>query len=114
MLAQLGIDRNDPDYAVLSMGNQILGGGGFGTRLMSEVREKRGLTYGVYSGFTPMQVRGPFMINLQTRAFDPGLAAELALAPGAEIRACVLLVVAARRLTFRRDDCPKPVVKCTT
>ena len=68
MLAQLGIDRDDPDYAALSLGNQILGGGGFGTRLMSEVREKRGLAYGVYSGFTPMQARGPFMINLQTRA----------------------------------------------
>jgi len=68
MLAQLGIGRDDPDYAALSMGNQILGGGGFGTRLMSEVREKRGLAYGVYSGFTPMQARGPFMINLQTRA----------------------------------------------
>ncbi|MFS1290056.1 MAG: M16 family metallopeptidase [Pseudomonas piscis] len=68
LLAQLGIDRDDPDYAAVSLGNQILGGGGFGTRLMSEVREKRGLTYGVYSGFTPMQVRGPFMINLQTRA----------------------------------------------
>ena len=68
MLAQLGIDRNDPDYAALSLGNQILGGGSFGTRLMSEVREKRGLTYGIYSGFTPMQARGPFMINLQTRA----------------------------------------------
>lgn len=67
-IAQLGIDRKDPDFAALSMGNQILGGGSFGTRLMSEVREKRGLTYGVYSGFTPMQVRGPFMINLQTRA----------------------------------------------
>jgi zinc protease len=68
MIAQLGIDRDDPDYAALSLGNQILGGGGFGTRLMSEVREKRGLAYGVYSGFSPMQVRGPFMINLQTRA----------------------------------------------
>uniref|UniRef100_UPI0031409C3D M16 family metallopeptidase n=1 Tax=Pseudomonas sp. CFBP 13602 TaxID=2774039 RepID=UPI0031409C3D len=67
-IAQLGIDRKDPDFAALSMGNQILGGGSFGTRLMSEVREKRGLTYGVYSGFTPMQVRGPFLINLQTRA----------------------------------------------
>lgn len=68
LLAQLGIDRTDPDYPALSLGNQILGGGGFGTRLMSEVREKRGLTYGVYSGFSPMQARGPFMINLQTRA----------------------------------------------
>ncbi|WP_375741042.1 M16 family metallopeptidase [Pseudomonas boanensis] len=68
MLAQLGVDRNDPDYAALYLGNQILGGGGFGTRLMEEVREKRGLTYGVSSGFTAMQVRGPFMIGLQTRA----------------------------------------------
>jgi zinc protease len=67
-LAQLGIDRQDPDYPALYLGNQILGGGGFGTRLMEEVREKRGLTYGVYSSFSPMQARGPFMINLQTRA----------------------------------------------
>ncbi|WP_416427366.1 pitrilysin family protein [Pseudomonas sp. App30] len=68
LLAELGITRDDPDYAALSMGNQILGGGTFGTRLMSEVREKRGLTYGIYSGFTPMQARGPFSISLQTRA----------------------------------------------
>ena len=68
LLSQLGIDRDDPDYAALALGNSILGGGGFGTRLMTEVREKRGLTYGVYSGFSPMQARGPFMINLQTRA----------------------------------------------
>lgn len=68
MIAQLGIDRRDPDYAALYLGNQIFGGGGFGTRLMTEVREKRGLTYGVSSGFSAMQARGPFMINLQTRA----------------------------------------------
>ena len=68
MLAQLGVDRREPDYAALMLGNQILGGGGFGTRLMEEVREKRGLTYGIYSGFSAMQARGPFMINLQTRA----------------------------------------------
>ena len=68
LIAQLGIDRRDPDYAALYLGNQVFGGGGFGTRLMTEVREKRGLTYGVYSGFTAMQARGPFLINLQTRA----------------------------------------------
>lgn len=68
LIAQLGIDRRDPDYAALYLGNQVFGGGGFGTRLMTEVREKRGLTYGVYSGFSAMQARGPFMINLQTRA----------------------------------------------
>ena len=68
LIAQLGIQRGDPDYAALYLGNQVFGGGGFGTRLMTEVREKRGLTYGVYSGFSAMQARGPFMINLQTRA----------------------------------------------
>jgi zinc protease len=68
MLAQLGITRDDPDFAALSLGNSVLGGGGFGSRLMTEVREKRGLTYGVSSGFTPMQTQGPFLIGLQTRA----------------------------------------------
>jgi len=68
LIGQLGIERNDPDYAALTMGNQILGGGGFGTRLMTEVRERRGLSYGVYSGFSPMQAQGPFTIGLQTRA----------------------------------------------
>jgi zinc protease len=68
LIGQLGIDRNDPDYSALTMGNQILGGGGFGTRLMNEVRERRGLAYGVSSGFSPMQAQGPFTISLQTRA----------------------------------------------
>jgi zinc protease len=68
LIGQLGISHNDPDYVALNMGNQILGGGGFGTRLMTEVRERRGLAYGVYSGFTSMQGRGPFTISLQTRA----------------------------------------------
>jgi zinc protease len=68
LVGQLGISRNDPDYVALTMGNQILGGGGFGTRLMNEVRERRGLAYGVYSGFSAMQAQGPFTISLQTRA----------------------------------------------
>ncbi|HHX33841.1 MAG TPA: insulinase family protein [Gammaproteobacteria bacterium] len=68
LLAQLAVQRGDPDYPALFLGNQILGGGGFGTRLMEEVREKRGLTYGIYSSFSPMQATGPFMINVQTRA----------------------------------------------
>lgn len=68
LLAQLAVKRGDPDYPALFLGNQILGGGGFGTRLMEEVREKRGLTYGIYSGLSPMQAAGPFMINVQTRA----------------------------------------------
>ncbi|WP_255006959.1 pitrilysin family protein [Roseovarius sp. M141] len=47
--AQPGIDRDDPDFFAAYLLNQILGGGGFESRLMHEVREKRGLTYGVYS-----------------------------------------------------------------
>lgn len=68
LLAQLAVQRGDPDYPALFLGNQIFGGGGFGTRLMEEVREKRGLTYGIYSSFSPMQTTGPFMINVKTRA----------------------------------------------
>ncbi|SLN60751.1 Peptidase M16 inactive domain protein [Roseivivax jejudonensis] len=44
-----GIDRHDPDFFPAYVLNHILGGGGFESRLMEEVREKRGLTYGVYS-----------------------------------------------------------------
>jgi zinc protease len=44
-----GIDREDPDFFAAFVMNHILGGGGFESRLMTEVREKRGLTYGVYS-----------------------------------------------------------------
>jgi zinc protease len=47
--AQPGIDRNDPDFFAAFILNHILGGGSFESRLMQEVREKRGLTYGIYS-----------------------------------------------------------------
>ena len=47
--AQKGVDREDPDFFAAFVLNHILGGGGFESRLMTEVREKRGLTYGVYS-----------------------------------------------------------------
>lgn len=49
IFAQPGIDRDDPDFFAAFVLNHILGGGGFESRLMEEVREKRGLTYGVYS-----------------------------------------------------------------
>ncbi len=62
-----GIARNDADYFPLYVGNYILGGGGFVSRLMSEVREKRGLAYSVYSYFMPLQQPGAFQIGLQTK-----------------------------------------------
>lgn len=45
-----GVARKDPDWQAFQVMNQIFGGGGFGSRLTEEVREKRGLTYGIYSG----------------------------------------------------------------
>lgn len=59
--------RGDPDYFALTAGNYILGGGGFVSRLMREVREKRGLAYSVYSYFNPLAQSGPFQIGLQTQ-----------------------------------------------
>lgn len=51
-MAMPSIDIYDPDYYAAQVMNYILGGGGFGSRLMEEAREKRGLTYGIYSGLT--------------------------------------------------------------
>lgn len=62
-----GVNRSDPDYFPLYVGNYILGGGGFVSRLTEEVREERGLAYSVYSYFMPMAERGPFQLGLQTK-----------------------------------------------
>jgi zinc protease len=62
-----GMSRSDPDYFPLYVGNYILGGGGFVSRLMNEVREKRGLAYSVYSYFMPLKQPGAFQIGLQTK-----------------------------------------------
>ena len=67
LLGQPGIARSSPDYFAFLVANHILGGGGFTSRLTTEVREKRGLTYSVYSSFTPGLHAGAFVIGLQTR-----------------------------------------------
>lgn len=59
--------RGDPDFLPLLVGNYSLGGGGFVSRLMKEVRDKRGLAYSVHSYFLPMAQPGPFQIGLQTK-----------------------------------------------
>lgn len=61
------IARDDPDFFPLLVGNYVLGGGGFVSRLTAEVREKRGLAYSVYSYFSPGAQAGPFQIGLQTQ-----------------------------------------------
>lgn len=62
-----GIARGDPDFFALTVGNYVLGGGGFVSRLYGEVREKRGLVYSVSSYFSPQVQPGPFTVGLQTR-----------------------------------------------
>ena len=67
LVGQPGIKRSSPDFFALLVGNHILGGGGFTARLTEELREKRGLTYGVYSSFAPALHAGAYTISLQTR-----------------------------------------------
>ncbi len=67
LIGSVGMSRTDPDYFPLFVGNYILGGGGFVSRLMNEVREKRGMAYSVYSYFRPLTQPGLFQIGLQTQ-----------------------------------------------
>ncbi|MDQ7074774.1 MAG: pitrilysin family protein [Gammaproteobacteria bacterium] len=66
-IGQAGMSRTDVDFYPLYVGNHTFGGSGFSSRLMQEVREKRGLAYSVYSYFSPMEQAGPFEMGLQTR-----------------------------------------------
>ena len=67
LLGLPALKRGDPDFYALMVGNYSLGAGGFVSRLMKEVREKRGLAYSVYSTFVPLAQPGPFQIGLQTQ-----------------------------------------------
>jgi len=67
LLGYPGMKRGDADFYPLYVGNYVLGGGGFVSRLTEEVREKRGLVYSVYSYFSPMAELGQFQIGLQTK-----------------------------------------------
>jgi zinc protease len=79
LMGQPAIKRTDPDYFALLVGNHILGGGGFVSRLTDQVREKRGLSYSVYSYFSPAMNVGPFIAGLQTRPDQAAVASKLTL-----------------------------------
>jgi zinc protease len=67
LMGYTGINRKDPDYFPLYVGNQILGGGSLVSKLFEEIREKRGLAYSASSAFMPMLIQGIFVASLQTR-----------------------------------------------
>lgn len=71
------VTRSNPDYFPLLVGNYVLGGGGFVSRLMSEVREKRGLAYSVFSYFAPGKDAGIFQAGLQTKNDQATLALDV-------------------------------------
>jgi zinc protease len=76
-VGQPGIQRGHPDYFPFYVGNHVLGGGGFASRLMDEVREQRGLAYSVSSYFVPSRRPGPFAMVVQTRNDQAAEAADL-------------------------------------
>ncbi|NOD63839.1 MULTISPECIES: pitrilysin family protein [unclassified Ruegeria] len=61
LFGHAGIDRDDPDFFAAFVLNHILGGGGFESRLMQEVREKRGLTYGIGTYLVPKDLASVYL-----------------------------------------------------
>ncbi len=67
VLGHLGISRDNPDYYAVLVMNYILGGGGFASRLMDNIRDNRGLAYDVHSYFSASRYGGSFQAVLQTK-----------------------------------------------
>ena len=67
VVGALGLRRDDPDYFPLLVGNFVLGGGGFVSRVNIEVRQKLGLAYSASSYFYPLKRQGPFVMSMQTQ-----------------------------------------------
>ncbi|QWD74124.1 insulinase family protein [Polynucleobacter sp. TSB-Sco08W16] len=76
-MGMTAVARNNPDYFPLLVGNYVLGGGGFVSRLMNEVREKRGLAYSVSSYFAPGKDTGIFQAGLQTKNDQSSVALQV-------------------------------------
>jgi zinc protease len=72
ILGQIGLKRADPDFYAYQVMNYILGGGGFASRLMDNIRENRGLVYNVNSSFEPGLAPGPIDISLETKNASGG------------------------------------------
>ncbi|MDJ0761793.1 MAG: pitrilysin family protein [Myxococcota bacterium] len=79
MMGHLGIERRDPDYIPLLLGNYVLGAGGFSSRLMKNIRSKGGKTYGVGSRFQSGRTRGPFFAYTFTRNRETGATMQMIL-----------------------------------
>ncbi|MBS0349953.1 MAG: insulinase family protein [Proteobacteria bacterium] len=74
---QLGIDRQNPNYFPLMVGNYLLGVMPLNSLLFEQVRGQQGLVYGIFSNFDLLTYRGPFEIVLQTRNSEKNKAIDL-------------------------------------
>jgi zinc protease len=79
IIGHRGVSRDNPDYYAITVMNYVLGGGGFSSRLMEEIRNKRGLAYSVASFFDPGKYPGSFQIVLQTKNASAREAISLSL-----------------------------------
>jgi zinc protease len=67
MFGHEGLKREDPDFYAATVLNHVLGGGGFSSRLYAEVREKRGLAYGIYTYLSPFDRGALYLGNVGTQ-----------------------------------------------
>jgi len=86
ILGNLGIARSNPDFYALQVMNYILGGGGFASRLLDNIRVNRGLAYSVSSQFSPGLKPGPFAVTLETKNASAKEAVEQVLSEIKRIR----------------------------
>jgi zinc protease len=78
LLGAIGIDKDDPDLHAVRVMNYILGGGGFNSRLMREVRSDRGLAYSVYSSYqVGRRLPGAFVAGSETRSATTGTVVQI-------------------------------------
>ncbi|MFM2355597.1 MAG: hypothetical protein RLZZ528_1333 [Pseudomonadota bacterium] len=87
VFGQVGLKRDDPDFFAAYVLNHILGGGGFGSRLMDEVREKRGLTYGIGTYLLPMDLAETWQGSVQSANEKVAEAIEVIRAEWAKVAA---------------------------
>jgi zinc protease len=81
-----GIDRQDPRFYAASVLNDIVGGNTLSSRLGTEIRDRQGLTYGIYSYFQAGKYAGPFVISMQTAPEDTNRAISSTIALLDQIR----------------------------
>jgi zinc protease len=66
-IGHIGISRENPDFYAVAVMNYILGGGGFSSRLMDNIRDNKGLAYDVHSVFAAQKEPGAFRVWVQTK-----------------------------------------------